>query len=64
MKKKIMAAIVAFGVLIAPLNTFGKEAESDVTEEVALAILAGLSVELLSHLILESGNNDDNPVSP
>lgn len=60
--KKILAAFIAFGVLIAPINTFGKE--SDTTEEVALAILAGLSVELLSHLILESGNSDDNPVSP
>lgn len=59
--KKIFAAIAAFGLIIAPMNTFARD---DVVEEVSLGILIGFTVELLSHVILDSGNNDDNPVSP
>jgi len=67
--KKILSAIVALGLVIAPLNSFGQSLSVVQTEKVAKknsnvgVIAAILAATVLVALILAS-SGDDKPTSP
>lgn len=68
--KKILSAIVAFGLLIAPVNTFGqslsvtKSLSAKKNNQGVGIIAAILTASALLTILIISSSNDDKPVSP
>lgn len=62
--KKILTALVAFGLVIAPMNSFGQSLSPTKRNNQTVSVIAVVLAATTIMALIISSSNDDKPTSP